>query len=54
MADTAETAPDPKTIPPAVFKNGREVKNKKIPASQSRHATAIIEFLLVYSSKMTF
>ena len=26
MAETVETAMDPKTIPPAVFKNGREVK----------------------------
>ena len=25
MAETADTATDPKTIPPAVFKNGREV-----------------------------
>ena len=25
-AETAETATEPKTIPPAVFKNGREVK----------------------------
>ena len=27
-AETAETATEPKTIPPAVFKNGREVKIK--------------------------
>ena len=25
MAETAETATEPKTIPPAIFKNGREV-----------------------------
>ena len=27
-AETAETATEPKTIPPAVFKNGREVKKE--------------------------
>ena len=28
-AETADTATDPETIPPAVFKNGREVKKSK-------------------------
>ena len=30
------------------------IKKKKKKAPQSRHATTVIEFLLVYSSKMTF
>ena len=29
-------------------------EEEKLPAPQSRHATTIIEFLLIYSSKMTF
>ena len=29
-AETVYTATEPKTIPPAVFKNGREVKTRKL------------------------
>ena len=37
-AETAETATEPKTIPPAVFKNGREVKTQECPVSNLEYS----------------
>ena len=50
--ETAETATEPKTIPPAVFKNGREVKREakagSSPGTESYHGHNVaLPFLLV-------